>query len=73
MTRLNEASFAPKFGDWWPKIKPFFLKGGFDPIYKVLKEESGKGIKIAPNSEDVFRCFRATPLQELKAVIMGFC
>jgi uracil-DNA glycosylase len=73
MGKLSEAIFKPKFGTWWPKIKPFFDGGGLDKIYRVLKEESSRGIRIVPNSEDVFKCFRATPLNELKAVVMGFC
>lgn len=73
MIKLNKDKFQKALGTWWPKIESFFNGGGFDEIYSVLKKESGKGIKIVPNSEDTFKCFRSTPLDELRVVIMGFC
>ena len=73
MTRLNWDVFSKKLGTWADKIYPFFLDGGMDTIYETLKTESKLGIRIVPNSEDVFRCFRKTPIEELKTVVMGFC
>ena len=73
MTRLNKDKFKPLFGDWWLKIEPFFDSGGFDPIYTQLKKESTMGKKIAPISSNVYRCFQATPLRNLKVVMMGMC
>lgn len=73
MTKLNWEKFGPKFGTWATKIKPFFEGGGLDGIYKELKEQSGRGIRIVPDSADVFRCFRATPLTELRVVLVGMC
>ncbi len=49
-TRLDLSKFEPLFGTWWNKIKPFALRGGFDPIYAYLKSESARGKKIAPIS-----------------------
>lgn len=72
-TKLNWDKFAPKFGTWADKIKPFFDSGRMDPIYAFLKEKKLAGHKIAPDSDVTFRCFTATPLSELKAVIMGYC
>ena len=54
-SKLNESKFSPLFGDWWPKIKPFFYEGRFDPIFKELKSLSARGKKIFPSSENVFR------------------
>lgn len=73
MTKLNPATFEKAMGTWWPKIKPFFMKGGLDGVYSVLKEEGRKGIKIVPKSDDTFRAFRETPIRRLRAVVMGFC
>jgi uracil-DNA glycosylase len=72
-TKLNKDKFAPLFGDWWSIIEPFFDMGGFDPIYEQLKKDSKRGKKIAPLSSDVYRCFRETPINELRVVILGLC
>ena len=72
MTNLSWENFEPLFGTWAGKIKPFFDKGGFDNIYKFLKHESKRGKLIAPLSENVFKCFTATPLDEMCCVLCGF-
>ena len=72
-TRLNKASFQPMFGSWWSKIEPFFLAGGFDPIYKELKQRSARGIKIFPSSENVFRAFQECSPNNLRAILVGAC
>lgn len=68
---LLEESFKPLFGDWWSMIRPFFIQGGFDPIYEVLKKDSKRGKIIIPSSDKVFRCFTETPYHDLKLVICG--
>ncbi len=70
-TTLQEEAFMPLFGDWWYKIRPFFLSGGFDPIYAFLKHESKRGKKILPDSSNVFRCFTETPYKDLKIIFVG--
>ena len=70
-TKLNKGAFEPLFGDWWPKIEPFFDSGGMDVIYEHLKFESQRGKKLAPLSHNVYRCFIETPLKDLKLVMMG--
>jgi uracil DNA glycosylase len=72
-TKLNEEKFSPLFGDWWKVIRPFWEDGGFDPIYDFLKFESRRGRKIAPLSSDTYRCFKETPLDKIKVVILGMC
>lgn len=69
-TNMDWEKFAPVFGSWADKIKPFFDQGGFDPIYKFLREEVSKGKKVAPASINTYRCFTETPLEELKVVIV---
>lgn len=58
---------------WWPKMRKFIESEECDRIYKFLKEESKRGISIAPLSSDTFRCFLETPLDELKCVLVGMC
>lgn len=72
-TKLSWEKFQPLFGTWDEIIKPFFLSGGFDPIYEFLKFESKRGKRLAPLSSDVYRCFRETPINELKVVLLGLC
>lgn len=72
-TKLNWNKFEPLFGTWASRIKPFFDSGGFDPIYKQLKFDASRGKKIAPLSPNVYRCFKETPLDDVKVVVMGMC
>jgi len=55
------------------KIKPFIESEKCDKIYSFLKQESRRGVKIAPLSNLAFRCFKETPLNEIKVIICGFC
>ena len=71
MSKLLWEEFEPLFGDWSRKIKPFFDKGGFDPIYTHLKKESRRGRILTPESELTFRCFKETPFDELRVVMCG--
>lgn len=58
---------------WHSRIKPFIESEACDKIYAYLKSESKRGRKIAPLSSQVFRCFKETSLDELKAVMFGLC
>lgn len=73
MTMLNWDIFRPKLGDWADKIYPFFQSGDMDIIYAFLKEEAKKGRKIAPEPSDTFKAFLATPMRDLKCVLLGLC
>lgn len=72
-SKLNWESFAPLFGTWANRFKPFFDSGGFDPIYDKLKRDSLRGKRVAPLSSNVFRCFSETPIDNVKVVIVGMC
>lgn len=72
-TKLSWEKFETLFGTWSDAIKPFFESGGFDPIYEHLKQDSRRGRRIAPSSSDVYRCFRETPIKEMKVVLLGLC
>lgn len=70
MSNLKEENFRPLFGSWWPKIRKFYENNGFDPIYAHLKQRSKMGVKILPDSKNVFRAFEECPIEELKCVIV---
>lgn len=53
------------------KVRPFIESAECDSIYAHLKERSKKGHKIAPSSSLTYRCFRETPMNEIKVVLMG--
>ena len=66
--------FEHQFDESWHNIiKPFIESEECDKIYAFLKKESARGKKIAPNSSDVFRCFKETKLSDLKVVLIGIC
>jgi uracil-DNA glycosylase len=58
---------------WHAKMQPFIESEECDKIYQFLKSESKRGKKIAPLSSDVYKCFKLTPLTDLKVVLMGMC
>lgn len=69
-TQLDWKKFAPLFGTWADRIKPFFDEGGLDPVYSFLRGQSQAGKQIAPASMHTYRTFIETPLHDLKAVIV---
>jgi len=71
---MNWEKFKDQFHESWHlKMQPFIESEACDNIYKYLKSESQRGKKIAPLSQNVYRCFKETSLDDLKVVLMGFC
>jgi uracil-DNA glycosylase len=71
---MNFEKFKRCFHEsWHDKIRPFIESEECDNIYKFLKHESGRGKRIAPLSDNVYRCFLETPLDTLKVVMLGMC
>jgi hypothetical protein len=70
-TSLDWKKFAPLFGTWADKIKPFFDEGGLDPVYSFLRSQAQAGKQIAPASMHTYRAFIETPIDELKCVIVN--
>jgi uracil-DNA glycosylase len=68
---LNWENFEPLLGTWAPRFKKFFDDEKFDPIYAFLKKESRRGILISPKSENVFKAFEKTPIDDVKCVMVG--
>jgi uracil-DNA glycosylase len=58
---------------WHKKMQPFIESEACDDIYKYLKSESKRGKKIAPLSSVIYRCFKETPLDDVKVVMIGMC
>ena len=58
---------------WHDKMKPFIESEECDKIYAHLKSESKRGKMILPLSENVYRCFKETPFNEIKVIIVGMC
>lgn len=73
MTKLDWSKFEPLFGTWSNKIKTFFDRGGFDPIYTFLKAESQRGIAIAPLSSIVYKAFKETHIDSVNCVLISYC
>ena len=69
---MNWEKFKECFHEsWHAKMQPFIESEACDNIYKYLKSESQRGKKIAPLSQNVYRCFLETSLDELKVVMVG--
>lgn len=67
---LKPELFKDKFGEgWYNKLLPLFENGTMDKIFAKLKSRSREGYKILPESEQVFRCFKSTPYEELNVVM----
>ena len=58
---------------WHASMRPFIESEQCDKIYAYLKAESKRGKQVAPLSMHVWRCFLETPLDDLKAVLVGLC
>ena len=70
MTGIDWNKFQHKFGTWKDKIKPIYDSGELDKIYRFLKKESLAGKQITPSSNNTFRAFLETDINELKCVIL---
>lgn len=62
--------FEKMLGDYAPKVKGFWEKGGFEPIYSYLKERSKLNNTIYPLAKDVFRSFTECPYKDLRVVFI---
>lgn len=67
---MNYEKFEKQLGTWGPWLKPFIVSEECDKIYAKLKADSKRGVKICPDSEDVFRAFKECPFEDLKVVFL---
>jgi len=71
---MNWDNFKSMFHpSWHAKMKSFIESNECDEIYTFLKKESKRGKQIAPLSSNVYRCFKETPLDQVKFVMVGMC
>ncbi len=70
LVTMEYEKVADQFGEWAPKFRPFIESSEFDKIFAFLKGESREGKTICPMSADVFRTFRETPYNKLKAIFI---
>lgn len=56
---------------WWYKMKPFIESEVCDKIYDQIREQTKRGKRVLPESEYTFRCFKETPLDQMKVCILG--
>jgi len=60
-----------KFGNGWDGILGAeFEKDYYKKLREFLKNEYGERV-IYPKAEDIYNCFRLTPLEKVKVVILG--
>lgn len=67
---IDYSKISPKLGSWSEDFKPFYEQGGFDEIYKKLKEE-GATSKILPEGKDLFKAFEKCDKAFLKSIWLG--
>lgn len=65
---MNHEKFKDFFGEWAEDFKEFIESPEMDKIYEKLKNDSKKGRKICPDSENTFRVFKETSKKDLKVV-----
>lgn len=66
--RMNYEDFKPLFGAWAEKFKPFIEGEEFYKIYQKIKADA-KTERILPISDNVFRVFQLTKMDDIKVVI----
>jgi uracil-DNA glycosylase len=62
--------FHPSHSEW---AREFIESKECDEIYSFLQAKKKEGVSIAPSSSVVWRCFKETPLDEIKVVVVGYC
>lgn len=60
----------PISNDWLAPLKPEFSKPYYKKLYQKVNEEYRTHL-IFPPADDIFNAFAFTPLEEVKAVILG--
>ena len=60
----------PLQGEWLEALKPEFSKPYYKPLFEKINQES-QTKRVFPPADDIFNAFHFTPLEEVKAVILG--
>lgn len=67
LQKLDYEAFAPRFGEWAPKFKPFIESKEMWDIMQKVKTDAQKET-VVPKSSDTFRAFATTRPSDLKVV-----
>lgn len=59
------------FETWTDLLWPFVSSPEMDKILAELKKQKAEGISILPEQPLIFRCFKETPLDTLRFVVIG--
>ncbi len=71
---MNWEKFKDHFDESWHiKMRPLIESEAVDKIYAHLRKRKKEGATIVPNTGDIYRAFRETPLDKMKCVILGMC
>ncbi len=57
-------------GEWEEKLSPEFKKPYYRKLYETIRSEYGAHV-VYPPSQEIFTAFHLTPLEKVKAVIIG--
>lgn len=68
---MNYEQNRDKFGKWDKYFKNFIEFPDMDELFGYIKKRASTGVKILPDSSNVFRCFRDTDPDKLKVIICG--
>ncbi|MBQ6603504.1 MAG: uracil-DNA glycosylase [Eubacterium sp.] len=60
----------PITGKWAEALKPEFSKEYYKELYAKVREEYAR-FRVYPPASDLFSAFHMTPMEEVKAVILG--
>jgi uracil-DNA glycosylase len=67
---LSKDKIESLVGDWADLLLPFMSSPKMDEIFARLKEDKAT-YKIIPDQSVIFRCFKETPLSQVRVVIVG--
>lgn len=59
------------FESWTDLVWPFVSSPEMDNILAELKKQKAEGVNILPEQPAIFRCFKETPLETLRFVVIG--
>lgn len=65
--RMNYEDFAPCFGSWAERFRPFIESKEMFDIYQTLKKDAQKEV-ICPDSSNTFRAFATSTPENMKSI-----
>lgn len=65
---MDYSKFENQLGDWGPSLRDFIESKECDKLYAFLKAERKREKQFCPDTGNIYRVFRETPPDKLKAV-----